>query len=129
MTLPISQLMTRQVRTASTDDTIAQVGDDLDRLHLHAVPVVDADGRLFGILSATDLVHFHASKKNPRVVRAWELCTHRPYCVAPDTSALEVARLMIAKKIHHVLVTEGSKLVGIVSTFDFIEKLVRDDLL
>ena len=113
--------MARKLRTAWTEDTIAKVEDDLSRLRLHAMPVVDADGKIFGILSAVDLAHFHAAKKNPNAVRAWELCTYKPLSVTPDTPADEVAKMMVARKIHHVLVTDGPKLLGIVSTFDFIK--------
>jgi len=125
MSLPISSLMTRRVSTVSTEDTIARVEAELDRLRLHAMPVVDPQGGLFGILSAVDLAHFHAAKKNPNSVRAWELCTYKPLCVAPDTPARRVAGMMVAKKVHHVLVTDGPRLLGIVSTFDFIRKLSR----
>lgn len=126
MPLPISALMTRTVATVSTEDSILQVEAALDESHLHAIPVVDAKGELFGILSGVDLVHFHASKKNPAAVRAWEICTYRPYCVAPETPADQVAKAMIDRRIHHVLVKEGERLVGIVSSFDFVERFLRE---
>lgn len=127
MDRPVSQIMSRTLRTAFTEDTVEKVEDDLKRLMLHAMPVLDSNGKVFGIISSADLVRFHAAKKNPKTVRAWELCTYKPVCVPPDTPAKDVARLMVRNRIHHVLVVDGSELKGIVSTFNFLEQFLLSD--
>jgi CBS domain-containing protein len=124
MNEPISHIMTKTVWTAAMEDTAAKVEDLLNRRSLSAVPVVDESGGVFGIISVADIVHLHAAKRNPQAIRAWELCTYRPITVSPETSAGEVARMMIKHKIHHVPVTENGKLCGIVSALDFVERLV-----
>ncbi|MDA1116993.1 MAG: CBS domain-containing protein [Proteobacteria bacterium] len=68
-------MMAKTVRTVGTEDTIENVDTMLTSHKLSAVPVVDAKGVVFGIVSSLDLLHFHAAKKNPKAVRAWELCT------------------------------------------------------
>ena len=123
--LPISKLMARTPHTLSTEELVAKVAADMDRFRVYALPIVNRDNTVFGIITATDLSQFRAAKKNPKAVRAWELCTYRPLCVSPDIPALRVAKLMISKHIHHVLVTEGNVLRGIVSTFDFVEAYVK----
>ena len=120
----ISHVMAKTVWTAVMEDTAEDVEDLLNRRSLSAVPVVDADGGIFGIVSAADISHVHAAKKNPKAVRAWELCTHKPVAVRPETSVGEVARLMIKHKIHHILVTKNGKLCGIVSALDFVQRFV-----
>lgn len=124
---PISELMSREIRVVDTEDTIDQV-DALFTAHkLSSVPVVDARGAVFGILSSGDLRQFHAAKKNPKAVRAWELCTYQPISVSPDTSVSEVARLMMQHRIHHVLVIESGTLQGIVSSLDFVRQYALSD--
>lgn len=125
MDRPISEIMSRTVRSAFTEDTVEKLEEDLKRLKLHAMPVVDAAGKVFGIVSAADLVRFHAAKGNPRTVRAWELCTYKPVSVAPGTPMKEVAQLMVQKRIHHILVMDGSQLVGVVSSFNFLEQYIQ----
>lgn len=44
--------------------------------------------------------------------------TRAPVTVTPETSVGETARLMRSREIHHVLVTEGEQVVGIVSDRD-----------
>ena len=127
MDRPISHMMAKSVWKVDTEDTIESV-DTLFASHkLSAVPVVDAKGVIFGIISSPDLLHFHATKKNPKAVRAWELCTYKPVAVSPETPAVEVAKLMIENKIHHILITENGTLRGIVSALDFVERYVLKD--
>jgi CBS domain-containing protein len=113
--------------TVLTKDTIDVVEDMLSRHDLSAVPVTDAKGAVFGIISSMDIMHLHATHKNPKTVRAWELCTYKPIQVVSTTPARDVARVMVEKKIHHVLVIDNGKLAGIVSSLDFVEQFVIKD--
>jgi CBS domain-containing protein len=117
-------MMAKTVWTAASEDTVEKVEELMNRRSLSALPVVDERGGVFGIISSADLLHFYAAKRNPKAVRAWELCTYKPIAVHPDTSVGEVASLMIKNKIHHVPVTENGKLCGIVSALDFVEQFV-----
>lgn len=47
-----------------------------------------------------------------------DLMTAKPITTGPDTSVIEARQLMVAKRIRHLLVTDGSKLVGIVTDRD-----------
>jgi len=119
---PISVLMTREIWTVGSEDTIDKV-EHLFALHnLSAAPVVDEVGSLFGIISSYDLLHFTATRRNPRAARAWELCTYKPVAVSPDTPISHVARIMLTNKMHHVLIVEDGQLKGIVSTIDFVKQ-------
>jgi len=124
MDRPIVHIMAKTVWTVALEDTAEKVENLLNRRSLSAVPVVDENGGVFGIISSGDMLHLHAAKKNPKAIRAWELCTYKPIAVRPDTSIGEVAKLMIKNKIHHVPVTENGKLCGIVSALDFVERFV-----
>lgn len=121
----VSEIMTRDVETIEMETTIDRV-EALFTAHQRSfVPVVDAHGEIFGIISSGDLRRFHAEKKNPKAVRAWELCTCRPKSVRPDTSLSEVAELMLKQKIHHVLIAENGNLHGLVSSLDFVRQFAR----
>ena len=49
MDRPISEIMSRSVRSEFTEDTVEKVEEDLKRLKLQAVPIVDSDGTVFSI--------------------------------------------------------------------------------
>jgi predicted transcriptional regulator len=122
MVKSISDMMTKDVWTVDTEDTVDKI-DVMFALHnVSSAPVMDARGDVFGIISAVDLLHFHAAHKSPKAVKAWELCTYRPIAVSPETSAVEVAKLMMNNKVHHILITENGTLHGIVSSLDFVKQ-------
>jgi len=124
---PVARFMATRLCTVATDDTVEAVERTLENHRLSAVPVVDGKGALFGIISSADVVGFHAAKKNAKAVKAWELCTYRPHTVGREATACEVAQLMLRNRIHHVPVVENGTLVGIVSSFDFVEHFLMDD--
>ena len=47
-----------------------------------------------------------------------DLMTPNPITTGPDTSVVEARQLMVEKRIRHLLVTEGPKLLGIITDRD-----------
>ena len=126
MSQPISSFMERQVWTADMDDTIEQVESLFARQGLSWAPVLESKRTIVGVISASDLLQFHAQGKNPTAARAWQLCSYKPISVSPDTPVSKVARLMIESKIHHVVVTDSEGIAGVVSSLDFVRTFLRD---
>jgi CBS domain-containing protein len=124
----VEQIMRRRITSVGMEDTVAQVAAALSTHGLSCAPVIDGDGRCFGVISAPDLVHVEARGLKPNTLRAWEICTHKVICVKPDVTVTEAARLMVAHGIHHLVVTEDGTntgaVAGIVSTLDLIEQCV-----
>ena len=126
MNTTISSLMQRQVWSVDMDDTIAQVDALLAEHGLSWAPVLDAGRAVVGVISATDLLQFHAQERDPATVRAWQLCTYKPISVDQATPLGEVARVMVERRIHHVVVTGDAGLVGVVSSLDFVRICIAD---
>lgn len=122
----ISSVMQRDILAVDVDEPVEKVEWLLIQNKLSFVPVIDPCGDCFGVISAPDLVHFHLTKKNPKKERAWEICTHRVIEVSPEVPVLEVARIMIENKIHHVIVTEENILKGVASSIDLLRKCIFD---
>ncbi|CAG1013635.1 hypothetical protein BURC_00475 [Burkholderiaceae bacterium] len=125
MSLPISTLMQREVSVIDMDDTVAQVELLFAEKKLSWAPVAEGGRSVLGVISAADLLQFHAMGGDPAAVKAWQLCTYKPISVSPDTPLDEVARLMIERQVHHVIVDGGERIVGVVSSFDFVRSYVR----
>jgi len=120
---PISKLMEACVQTIGADDTVQTVEAFLTAHHLHWAPVVGDGGELLGVISDVDLVRFHLEARDPLATAAWQLCTYKPLTVSPGATVSEVARLMVAHRIHHVVVAEGHALCGVVSSLDLVKAL------
>jgi CBS-domain-containing membrane protein len=124
----VASIMEMHVVALKMEDTVETAEQALSNGRFSCVPIVDEKGEGFGIVSAADMVRFHSQKKNPKAVRVWEMCTYEAVTVAPDLPLKEAARLMLGKKIHHLIVarSDRKKIEGIVSSLDIIAALLRE---
>jgi CBS domain-containing protein len=125
MSPAISSLMQKPVCSVGLDDSVAQVEALLTSKHLTWVPVVDPTRReAIGVISASDLVGFHAQGRDAAATHAWQMCSYKPIVVDAATPVAEVATLMVERGIHHVVVTDRSGIAGIVSSLDFVRAFI-----
>jgi predicted transcriptional regulator len=61
-----------------------------------------------------------------REVRVSDVMTSEVVWVAPDATVSEVARTLCGQCVHRVLVMQGERLAGLISTFDLV-MLLRDE--
>jgi CBS domain-containing protein len=120
----VSTLMTRRVHAVDMDDSVAQVEELLARERLTWAPVLEHQRLVVGVISAADLLQFHAQRRDPLAVPAWQLCTYKPITVDQATPLVQVARAMVEQGVHHVVVTNQDSIVGVVSSLDFVRAFV-----
>jgi CBS domain-containing protein len=120
----IASLMSTLVTTVQADDTVEAVSEQLRRDGLSFVPVVGNGDALLGIITAADLLQFQAARRDPAAVHAWEICSYKPVEVGPDATVAEVARLMVERQVHHVVVVDNKTVTGVVSSLDFVKQFV-----
>jgi CBS domain-containing protein len=85
-----------------------------------AVLVTEADQRLLGIFTGRDAVHrVLAEGKSAARTKLIEVMTRDPDTMPPGKTAIEALRLMEDGRYRHLPIVEDSKVVGIVSRFDF----------
>ena len=81
--------------------------------------VVDADGRLSGIVTDGDLRRHMTPGSNLLDKRAADVMTTRPVTIARSVLAVEALRTMEERKITSVVVVDGSGIVeGVVHLHD-----------
>lgn len=137
--------MARQVRTVRSDADVHELEKLLLREQIHGVPVVDADDKLVGVVSQTDLLawHFTAAvdgaaffqapvQRPPRGLRVDDIRTARVdevmspivHCICPDQSIALAAARMIDRRVHRlIVVNEEAQVLGIVSAIDLLREL------
>lgn len=129
MSQTITSLMRRPVVSAGMDDTVAKVEELLSGHRLTWVPVLEPTKReVAGVISASDLVAFHAQGRDATTTRAWQMCTYKPVVVDAGTPVAMVAALMVERGIHHVAVSDRNGIVGVVSSLDFVRTFVPEGL-
>ena len=118
---PISEIMSDQVVVIGADCNIAEAQEILNSSGLRTAPVVDVNGKCFGVIGAADILHTYEAKENFKDTRAWEICTHNILSVEPSSPVSEAINLMIKNGVHHIIVIEKSKIKGIISVLDIIK--------
>jgi CBS domain-containing protein len=100
----------------------------LAQQHIRRMPVVDAGGRLLGIVTEGDINR--VSDSHVTDVRDYslyhrvadlpigEIMTRNVVTVTPDTSIMEVARLLLEHRIGGVPVVEDGRVVGVITESD-----------
>jgi acetoin utilization protein AcuB len=92
------------------------------------LPVVDQDGKLVGIVTASDLELFFSRAPSPGVLkrqfRVDQVMKSPVITVSPDYPLEEAARLMLKHKVGGLPVVEDGELVGIITVSDIFAQLV-----
>ena len=112
--------MRQPVMTARPHQTVGHVRGLMVEHRVSALPVVNTDGEPVGMITATDLLEAH-----PDGAPIKGLMSQPVYTVPGYDGPHIAARIMRNHHIHHVVVTEDKKAVGIVSAYDLL-RLVED---
>ncbi len=119
----VAELMVKSVRTARVDEAVAEVRDRLQDDDIRHIPVLDAGGRLVGMVSDRDLFRARGLRSEPK--RVEEIMAKHVHTIGPEASAAEAGQLMLDLKIGAVPVVADGKLVGIVTATDFVALACR----
>ncbi|MBX9427025.1 CBS domain-containing protein [Streptomyces lateritius] len=137
--------MTRDVVTAAPETPFKQIARLFAENGVSAVPVVDADRRLLGVVSEADLLRSTAELPDlegrwagvrllsqergmPDAERAAQLMTSPAVTAQANWNLVETARTMQRKAVKRLPVTdETGRLVGIISRSDLLRPFLRSD--
>ena len=119
----IGQFMSTDLFTVSPDDLVDLAASVMDWRHIRHVPVEDQDGRLVGLVTHRGVLRILSKRANsddsPTTVQ--EVMVPNPMTVTPDTSSLDAIEIMRSNRVGCLPVVEGDQLVGIVTSYDFLE--------
>ncbi len=122
--LSVEEVMDRSPLTIPWDTPLAQIHLLFDRAHAHGLPVVDSDGRLYGVVTLSDLENaVHDSPENlKRPVR--DFCSRKLIVAHPDESVHQALKRMGMYDIGRmpvVLRDDPTRIVGWLSRMDIIQ--------
>jgi CBS-domain-containing membrane protein len=142
----VADVMTRRVATVTEETTYKQIVEALTKNGVSAVPVVDLDQHVIGVVSEADLLHkvdiaglephgWPLERKRTRIARekanadfAGDLMTVPPITVTESDSVAVAARLMDTEQVKRLPVVDSKgRLVGIVSRSDLLRPYLRTD--
>jgi CBS domain-containing protein len=150
------EIMQRHLITVAPDTPLLDVQRLFVEEEINGAPVVAEDGRLLGVISSADLLRAVEEERDTarsearyfrddlafsgpdwsqvtedfqdrlRELTVEDAMTRGGVCVAPEAPITEVARTLRQHRIHRVLVADGQRLVGLISTFDLVALLEKE---
>lgn len=125
--MKVADIMRTNLQTANPDTSIHEAITTLADAHVLGLPIIDRDGRLVGVLSASDVLDRLAeaadADERERLFRhsvVRDLMTPNPVTIRPDADVKDAAQEMLYLEVHRLFVVDAEKLVGIVSQSDVV---------
>ena len=122
------EIMTDRVTCLRVDQSIADAIALLVSKGISGAPVVDDAGALVGVLSELDCMQLVTSNayhqgESSRMRRVDEFMSRTLYKVPAGADIFAIAQLFMEHRIRRVLVTDGDRLLGLVSRRDLLKAL------
>jgi CBS domain-containing protein len=141
----VAELMTTDVVTVTPETPLRDAAAVLAERKISGLPVVDAEGRVVGVLSEADIVAKAGGATREHRLLGWLLepdldladkIAARTVSDAMSAPAItidahrrvhEAAKLMAAEGINRLPVVDGERLVGIITRADVVRAFARSD--
>lgn len=130
-------VMTTELITVTPATPLSEFARICAEDKISGCPVVRADGALCGIVSKTDLLNRlldeHPRLGAPTAFPVWDedvrqvgdIMTENVLTVGPSTPLAEIAERMARDRIHRVVVMDGDRMVGVVTSIDLLSHFPR----
>jgi CBS domain-containing protein len=146
----VADIMTKDVVTVTRETSVRELARIFESRNFGSLPVVDGNGCLTGIVTASDLIEQGRSLHIPTVISifdwviplegertlerelhkmtaqtAGEICATDVITVSPTDPVSTAADTMSSHKLHALPVVDGKRVVGMVSRIDIIRSIIR----
>ena len=121
----IRTLMNPHVITVGPDAPLIDVAREIAAHGIGAVPVVDEEQHLLGLVSTSDLVSVLHDGPELELKTARDAMHHEPMSIDEFATAEEAVEVLRNGLIRHLPVTREGRLVGLVTASDLIRHLLQ----
>jgi len=148
--LKVRDIMQTDVLVVGADTTVRELADILAQNKISGVPVVDAERRVIGMVSEADVIvqdaelHFpyyiplldsviylqSINKFEQRLKKMFgtkvaDIMSREVFEISPEASVHDAATVMADHKVNRLPVTEGRRLLGIVTRGDIVRAIAE----
>lgn len=121
--MQVLEIMKTHVVKTTCEATLAQASDLLDLYQTTGLPVVDADGRVQGMLTESDIVRAAcATGIAAGAQRVQDWMTAPALCIGENEPVSDAARLLINRGVKRLpVITSVGHLVGVLNRIDLLQ--------
>ena len=133
----VSEMMSRNPHSVTANESVRKAKVMMTGLGEKALPVVDEANMLIGAVGMTEVMdviwspkaskppnEIMGSDREPADVRVSGIMNSSPVSVSPTDTLESAVAVMMDKKLSTLFVTEGGKLVGVLSQVDLMEQVI-----
>ena len=148
--MKVKQLMSKKVIKVKAGSSLEQAATVLIKNKISGAPVVDAAGKMVGVISEKDLftalypnftdilgdvsAWFDNEKREYKLKAKKEIIidsimTKKVITISPDAAVLEAGGKLITNSIHRlVVIGPGKKIMGVITRSDIFYNILKKDL-
>ena len=149
--MKVSQIMTTDVVAVALETPVSEIARLFVEHHISGAPVVDAQGHLAGVVTEQDLIvrnahlhlptffgfldafvpvrgqhEFEEELRRALGTQARDVMSEHLYTVRSDADLEDAATVMVDHRVNPLPVVDGGRLVGIISRYDIVRLMARD---
>ena len=131
MRVQVKDFMSTSVITAEGEISVGETRKLMEEKRIHAIPILGPTGQslnletdLQGIITATDLCRVTDDNISVKEV----LIPTLVHVINKNTSAKSAAKMMLKHNVHHLVVMEDGKIIGMISSLDFVKLVEKHGL-
>lgn len=115
-----------EIYSCTPDTTLKQAAERMAAEDISALVVLEADGRLAGVISRIDLVRAYLATDDWAAHPVAQHMTRDVYTVAVTDQLSDVAHLLLNHHIHRVVVLKDERPVSVISATDLVYYMVNE---
>jgi predicted transcriptional regulator len=112
----VEEIMSVPVTITKRNNKVTFLKDLLSRKNINALPVLEEDGTITGIVSSSDVAKCHDENELIQ-----NIMSDRVHIVLKNNRVKDAAAMMVKNNVHHLVVMEEGNVVGMVSSMDIIK--------
>ena len=112
----VEDIMSSPVSVTKRSVKVMYLKDLFTRKNINAVPVVEDDGTITGIVSSSDTAKCHDEK-----LTVADIMSEHVHIAVKNTRVKDAAAVMVKHKVHHLVVMEEGDVVGMLSSLDVMK--------
>ncbi|HYX53097.1 MAG TPA: CBS domain-containing protein [Candidatus Limnocylindrales bacterium] len=126
--MKVRDIMTSEgLATATLDTTLTEISTRMRDENVGAIPIVDEEDRLAGIITDRDIViRGIAAGEDPNECTAEDILSEELHTIHPEADIEEAADLMANRQIRRLPVVEDEIIIGMISLGDIAVKSDED---
>lgn len=114
--MKVSEIMSSPVVVTNKKNKISSVRNLIERKNIHAIPVLEQDGGICGIISSIDLAKEHNESE---IVQ--NIMSEKVHVIHPSSRVIDAANMLLKQNVHHLVVMKEGQVIGMVSSMDIVQ--------